>query len=207
MEIQSEALAVTIGPAENARAARNRRVARLPRLGRPPCRHRLGALIAQPLAHDGEAVEVLGHAEDADLVRMRSAIPGVDRGREVHEGIAPVGDRHLLDVGVPDDVARGEARRLYDPLTGSCEDSRTAHRLLRYWKKAPPLSRRGFFHVALALPFRRRPCFDLARPATLTATPVPIECMARPRSASGLMPVGRKQSAAMYPAYERSPWP
>jgi hypothetical protein len=94
---------------------------------------------------------------------MRSAIPGVDRGREVHEGIAPVGDGHLLDVGVPDDVARGEARRLYDPLTDSCEDSRTAHRLLRYWKKAPPLSRRGFFHVPLALPFRRRPCFDLGK--------------------------------------------
>jgi hypothetical protein len=54
-------------------------------------------------------------------------------------------------------------RRLYDPLTDSCEDSRTAHRLLRYWKKAPPLSRRGFFHVPLALPFRRRPCFDLGK--------------------------------------------
>ena len=37
--------------------------------------------------------------------------------------------------------------------------------------------------------------------------PVPTECMARPRSASGLMPVGRKQSAAMYSAHERSPWP
>jgi hypothetical protein len=36
---------------------------------------------------------------------------------------------------------------------------------------------------------------------------VATECMARPRSASGLMPVGRKQSAAMYPAHERSPWP
>jgi putative transposase len=33
------------------------------------------------------------------------------------------------------------------------------------------------------------------------------KCMARPQSASGLLPVGRKQSAAMYPAHERSPWP
>jgi hypothetical protein len=33
------------------------------------------------------------------------------------------------------------------------------------------------------------------------------KCMARPRSASGLMPVGRKQSAAMYRTHERSPWP
>jgi exodeoxyribonuclease V alpha subunit len=33
------------------------------------------------------------------------------------------------------------------------------------------------------------------------------ECMARPRSASGLIPVGRRQSAAMYPAHQLSPWP
>jgi hypothetical protein len=33
------------------------------------------------------------------------------------------------------------------------------------------------------------------------------KCMARRRSASGLMPVGPKQSAAMYPAHRLSPWP
>jgi hypothetical protein len=69
-------------------------------------RHDLRAFIAQALAHHGEAVEVVDDAaEDAALVRVGVAVRRVDRGRKVDEGVAAIGERDLVDAGIPDDVA------------------------------------------------------------------------------------------------------